>query len=242
MHGRQRGVAITQLSDIRRGAKEEGFALHPIKTRPAYLKGYGFAPDAVIDVGVHDGTPWLYRSFPGAHFVLVDPQAECEAAVKAGVQPKSWDFRAVALGAEPGRAVLNVPQTEPGKGGAMASLMERTDKLADSFTEVSAREVPVMTLDDLAADIPGRLGLKIDTEGFELDVLRGGAETLKRCDFAILEMSVTHRFKGVAPPSTVIAELAKAGLQFRDVLAVAANAGKKAQPRHMDVLFTRWLT
>lgn len=216
--------------------------MHPIKTRPAYLKGYGFAPDYVIDVGVHEGTPWLYRSFPDAHFVLVDPQAECEAAVKAGVSPKSFDFRAVALGAAQGKAMLNVPETEPGKGGAMASLMERTDKLADSFTQVTTREVPVITLDDLAADLPGRIGLKIDTEGFELDVLRGGSATLKRCDFVILEMSVTHRFKGVAPPSTAIAELAKAGLQFRDVLAVAAHAGKKAQPRHMDVLFTRWLS
>lgn len=242
MHGTQWGDALTEMADIRRAAKSEGFALHPIKTRPPYLKGYGFAPDFVIDVGVHAGTPWLYRAFPEAHFVLVDPQAECEALVKAGVAPKSWDFRAVALGAEQGTAVLNVPETAPGKGGAMASLLERTDKLADSFTEVMPREVPVLTLDDLAADLPGRIGLKIDTEGFELNVLRGGADTLKRCDFVILEMSVTHRFKGVAPPSTVIAHLAKAGLEFRDVLAVAANAGKKAQPRHMDVLFTRWLS
>jgi len=231
---------LSNGADIRRAARDEGFALHPIKTRPLYLKAYEFTPDYVIDVGVHDGTPWLYRSFPDAHFVLVDPQAECEAAVKADVSPKKFDFRAVALGAEQGKALLSVPQTEPGKGGAMASLKERTDKLADSFTDVAKREVPVITLDMLAADLSGRLGLKIDTEGFEFEVLKGGAETLKRCDFVILEMSVTHRFKGVAPPSAVIAELAKAGLEFRDVLAMAAHAGKKAQPRHMDVLFTRW--
>ena len=153
----------------------------------------------MIDVGVHDGTPWLYRSFPDAHFVLVDPQAECEAAVRAGVAPKSFDFRAVALGAEQGKALLSIPETEPGKGGAMASLKDRTDNLALSFSDVAKREVPVITLDMLAADMPGRLGLKIDTEGFEYEVLRGGSETLKRCEFVILEMSVTHRFEGVAP-------------------------------------------
>lgn len=240
MSGIERGSALSDVAGIRRAARDEGFTLHPWKTRPPYLKGYGFAPDYVIDVGVHDGTPWLYRSFPDAHFVLVDPQAECEAAVKAGVSPKRFDFRAVALGAAQGKAMLSVPETEPGKGGAMASLMERTDKLVDSFTDVAKREVPVITLDMLAADLQGRIGLKIDTEGFELDVLQGGSETLKRCDFVIVEMSVTHRFKGVAPPSAMIAELAKSGLEFRDVLAVAAHAGKKAQPRHMDVLFTRW--
>ncbi|MEP3346561.1 MAG: FkbM family methyltransferase [Litoreibacter sp.] len=240
MYDVQWGVALTQIADIRRAARDEGFALHPIKTRPPYLKAYEFTPDCVIDVGVHDGTPWLYRSFPDAHFVLVDPQAECEAAVKAGVSPKSFDFRAVALGAEQGKAMLSVPETEPGKGGAMASLKRRTDNLVHSFSDVAKREVPVITLDMLAADLTGRLGLKVDTEGFEYEVLKGGAETLKRCEFVILEMSVTQRFEGVAPPSAVISEMAKAGLEFRDVLATAAHAGKKAQPRHMDVLFTRW--
>lgn len=228
------------LDEVRRTLKSEGMLAHPIKTRAFYLKGYGFAPDVVFDVGVHDGTPWLYKSFPDAQFVLIDPQAGSEAAVRSTGIPQQFDFVSVAVGAENGVATLNLPETAPGKGGAMASLLTRTDRLANSFTRVDRLEVPVKRLDDIAADYSGRCGLKIDTEGFEAAVLQGAPETLKRCDFVILELSLSKRFDGVAPPSQVVALLADAGLEMRDILAVADGAGKRAQPRHMDVLFTRW--
>ena len=36
--------------------------------------------------------------------------------------------------------------------------------------------------------------------------------------------------------------LADAGLEIRDVLNIGAGPGKKARPRYLDVLFTRWAT
>ena len=55
-------------------------------------------------------------------------------------------------------------------------------------------------------------------------------------------MSVAHRFQNTAPPSALIAHLAAAGLEFRDILAAATYAGKRPVPQNMDVLFTRWAT
>ena len=228
------------LQDIRRTLKSEGMDVQPLKRRAPYLKGYGFTPDVVFDVGVYDGTPWLYRSFPDARFVLIDPQPDCEAMVRAKGHLGDFDFHAVALGAEEGSAQLTVPSTAPGQGGAMASLLERTDKLAQTFTETESRNVPLRRLDDIAAAYPGRVGLKIDTEGFEVPILRGAVRTLERCDFVILELSLTPRFDGVEPPSAATALLAAAGLELRDVLDTASGPGKRAQPRHIDALFTRW--
>ena len=71
-------------------------------------------------------------------------------------------------------------------------------------------------------------------------MLAGGPDTLKRCEFVILELSVTERFTQSTPPSAAIALLADAGLELRDILAIADGPGKRAQPRHMDVMFTRW--
>lgn len=228
------------LGEVRRLLKSEGLALHPIKTRAYYLQGYALAPDVVFDVGVHDGTPWLYDSFPQARFVLIDPQAECEATVRAQGKLPDFDFHGVALGPDTGEITLNVPETAPGRGGAMASVLERTDVLAESFTSVQARTVPMARLDDIAAGYDGRVGIKIDTEGFETAVLQGAADTLTRCDFVILELSVTERFAQTAPPSSAITLLAAAGLELRDVLAIADGPSKRARPRHMDVMFTRW--
>ena len=228
------------LGEIRRLARAEGFAVHPLKTRAWYLKGYQFTPDVLIDVGVDRGTPWFYAACPAAKLVLIDPLEEYTERAADCVDGRDVTFHTVALGAERGQAVLQVPETEKGVGRAMSSLLDRQDNLARSFTAISERRVPVVPLDEIAQDLPGRFGLKIDTEGYEGPVLAGATETLKRCDFVILEMSVSARFEGVAPPSEIVARLGEAGLELRDVLATADGPGKRAQPRHMDVLFTRW--
>ena len=90
------------------------------------------------------------------------------------------------------------------------------------------------------AGYPGRVGLKIDTEGFELEVLQGASDTLDRCDFVILELSVTRRFEGIAPPSRIFAELARHGLELRDMLRVTGDGRGGPHPRLFDALFTRW--
>ncbi|MGC3939165.1 FkbM family methyltransferase [Roseobacter sp. EG26] len=230
------------LQDLRRTLKSEGMVAHPIKTRPPYLRGYGFAPDVVMDVGVDNGTPWLYRSFPQARFVLIDPQPASAERVRDKGHLEEFHFHASALGAQEGKATLMVPHSDKGEHPAMASLLRRTDQRAKSFTKLDKHYVPVRKLDDIAVAYSGNLGLKIDTEGSELEVLKGATETLKRCEFVILEMSLTQRFAGVGMPSEVVAILADAGLEWRDVLHVGAPAGKKARPRYMDVLFTRWVS
>ncbi|WP_299688907.1 FkbM family methyltransferase [uncultured Tateyamaria sp.] len=223
------------LGELRELARKEGLVIHPHKTRPFYLRTYGFEPATVFDVGVFEGTPWLYDSFPDAHFVLIDPQGDLP-----GPRPAKGDFHAVAVGSAPGQMTLTIPETKPGQGGAMASLLERRDALAGSFTDTKTRDVPVVTLDSLATGHVGPFGIKIDTEGFEAQVLAGATETLKQTDFVILELSMARRFEGVDPPSAAIATLAAHGLEMRDVLAIADGPTKRSQPRHMDLLFTRW--
>jgi hypothetical protein len=112
--------------------------------------------------------------------------------------------------------------------------------MARRITGYLETEVEVTTLDLLAAGIGGRLGLKIDVEGHEADVLRGAAGTLPRCDFVILELSLTPRFAQTSPPSTLFALLGAAGLELRDVLRSTGDGRGGPAPRLFDVLFTRW--
>lgn len=228
------------LRELRDLVKAEGLTVHPIKTRAWYLRSYGFSPDVVIDVGVENGTRWLYEAWPDAKLVLVDPLSESRERVAQCCAGRDFAFHNVALGATHDTMSLQVPETEKGIRLAMSSLLSRQGGIVGKFTNVIKRDVKVVPLDELAAAYPGRVGLKIDTEGFEGPVLEGGAVTLKRCDVVILEMSVTQRFAGVSPPSHLVRMLSDAGLEMRDILSIADGPQPRAKPRYMDVMFTRW--
>lgn len=232
-------LAATE-DEARRYLRGRGLIAVADKESPAHLRAYDFSPDLVIDVGVDHGTPFLYEAFPDTRFLLIDPRAESQAAVAAGNPPRHYDFACVALGPEVGEATLRIPVSAKGTQGAMAGMRARTDAMAGQMAREEARVVPMVTLDSLTADRPGRIGLKIDTEGFEHDILLGAKETLTRCDFVILEFSVTRRFEGVARPSQITALLAAAGLEFRDVLRTTGDGRGGPTPRLFDVLFARW--
>ncbi|SEN79306.1 methyltransferase, FkbM family [Pseudorhodobacter antarcticus] len=227
---------------VNRFLRRKGLTAVVDKSRAEHLLSFKLLPEVIFDIGVDQGTPFLYQAFPEARFALVDPRHESAAALTATDAPGDAEFFETALGATPGTMTLTIPHSERGEEGAMASLRTRIDRLASKFIKLETRQVPVTTLDRLAAKMQGRIGLKIDTEGFEDEVLKGAVETLKRTDFVILELSLVQRFDGITPPSQIISRLAAAGLEFRDVLRMTGDGKGGSAPRLMDVLFTRWPT
>jgi FkbM family methyltransferase len=233
-------TAQIDRAQVNRFLRRKGLTAIADKSKSQHLQSFGLTPDVVFDVGVDMGTPFLYQAFPAARFALIDPRAESRAALTGPDAPRDAQFFETALGAAPGTLTLHIPHSDKGEQGAMASLRQRTDTLSAKFSRVDTRSVPVTTLDGIAAQFDGRIGLKIDTEGYEDEVLAGAAETLRRTDFVILELSLIQRFEGIAPPSRLITRLAAAGLEFRDVLRMTGDGKGGGAPRLMDVLFTRW--
>lgn len=227
-------TAQIDRAHVNRFLRRKGLTAVADKSTAAHLQSFGLHPDVVFDVGVDTGTPFLYQAFPNARLALIDPRAAITTL------PPNAQFFETALGAAPGTLTLTIPHSAKGEQGAMASLRIRTDSMAAKFTHTETRQVPVTTLDSLAAQFPGRVGLKIDAEGFEDDILQGATETLRRTDFVILELSLIQRFAGLTPPSHIITRLAAAGLEFRDVLRMTGDGKGGGAPRLMDVLFTRW--
>lgn len=232
--------AVADRADLRRRLRREGLVAQPDRSTAAHLRAHGFRPEVIFDVGVADGTPQLYRAFPDAHFVLIDPRPEVIAALTGPAAPSSASFHAVALGASPGRMELETPVTAKGTLSSRASLNRPVGPMARAITGFYRQMVEVTTLDAIAAAYPGQAGLKIDTEGHEADVLAGGVATLQRCQFVILELSLAERFQPASRPSTIFAMLAAAGLEFRDILRTTGDGAGGSIPRLIDALFTRW--
>ncbi len=198
------------------------------KLNADYLGGYGFAPRTVVDVGVLNGTPFLYDCFPDAKFVLVDPLEESRQAVEAAYGARlNFDFHLCGASERPGAFTLRVP-----RGGlAKASTARRARLTAD----VSEREIVTRPLDDICAGYHGPFGLKIDTEGHELSVLRGARNLLRECEFVIAEVSIKRRFENGYRFSEVIGFMAGEGFEVHSFLS-----GFTRSPRMSDVLFVKW--
>lgn len=182
----------------------------------------GFLPDVntVIDVGVAYGTGWLYSRFPDANLVLIDPVPNPELAQTLG--DRRHTFVETALGAHPGTAVAHVDLDESG----LSSLHQRSE-LTRTENRVRETEVRMTRLDDVVAEtVPSdhRIGLKIDTEGYELEVLAGASATLQRCEFVVCEASVLARFDQNYRLDDLVMIMREAGFGVGAVLSAYRDA------------------
>jgi hypothetical protein len=60
--------------------------------------------------------------------------------------------------------------------------------------------------------------VKLNTEGYELEIVRGMTETARRLGFLICEISAMNRFEGSYDFSEPVAELSALGLRFYNFL------------------------
>jgi FkbM family methyltransferase len=157
-----------------------------------HVSAQGFAPATVVDVGVASGTPELYAAFPHARLLLVEPLAEYAGALEGLRAQRGAEIAQAAAGAEPGTLELTVHRVL-----ACSSVVgERQGDEAD----VTRREVPVVRVDALCAErgLPGPYVVKVDVEGFELDVLTGAEAILPETELVLLEVSL-FRLNGANP-------------------------------------------
>jgi FkbM family methyltransferase len=195
------------------------------------LKALGFAPATVIDVGVANGTHELYEAFPDSHHVLVEPLPEHAPELGRIVgRLRRAEHVPAAAGATSGVAVLNV-----------ASDLQMTSTYAVADRRYSTREkrtVPSVTLDEIwtTRGLVAPALVKVDAEGSELDVLRGGDAVLGHCEYLIVEVAVREVFIGAPEIHQVIQYLAERGFVVEDILSLARR-GARGELSMMDVAF-----
>ena len=201
----------------------------------AHLRRFGFAPRTLVDVGVGPGTPPLYDAFPEAHLVLVEALSEYEDDLRRILAARDGAYHLSALGSAEGRQTIHI---EPGNR-MKSSLLPRT-ALTETGDSLTTREIPVTTLDRLleAQRFEPPFGLKIDTEGFELEVIRGAERFVRDAIFVIAEASVAERFEGGYRFAELVGEMAGHGFQVCDFLEVSRSS-RAPEPRYVDVLFRR---
>ena len=183
--------------------------------------------DVLIDIGIgHQGTEGLYEYFPESRKIFIDPLEETRLAVDHYLPNNSDNvFYTTALGSSEGEVNLIV-RHPISRSGAMEIQND------DSAAEI--RVVPQTTLDKLLSQshIQGTIGIKIDAEGFELEILKGGGDAMRSASFIILELPIDQRrFKNGYSFEDAIFFMSKHGYQ---VVAIRPSGDGT---NHCDVAF-----
>jgi FkbM family methyltransferase len=203
------------------------------------LKRSGFDPRTVIDVGVGNGTPWLYSAFPKAKFILFEPLRRFDPSIQHAMRGFDYQVHYCALGEKQGTMNIAVNEAHP-TSSSMATYSGPYLELASAaepdsvFTETA---VPVMTLDDFAP-FAGPAVLKLDVEGFEGHVLRGGHAALRGVDIIISEVSVARRTDLELSFGALVSCVEGMGFSVMNIAEIK-HIGRNGAIAYMDVVFAR---
>ena len=192
---------MSRLSTVvLRGLARRGFTLqrHPAWRRQRLMAERGV--DVVLDVGAaRGGYAGELRAFGyDGRIVSFEPLAAAFADLEAAaVGDPRWTCVHSALGSTVGRQAINIASNSD--SSSLLPMADEHRSAAPQVDYVGEEEISVARLDDLAPEHlndASRPFLKIDTQGFEKEVLVGGADTLARCVGLQLELSFAPMYSG----------------------------------------------
>lgn len=207
----------------------------------------------VLDVGANRGQ---YHDFLRdrvgytGRIVSFEPIVDLAAALclRAAVEAPKWEIRACGLGAAEEQRDLHVMRGTSYSSFCQPAEVAVKDRIAAKNVVERVERVVVRRLDDVVADGlplgPGGTWLKIDTQGWDLEVLRGAARTLRVISGLQIELSAISIYQGMPDYLTVLGELRRLGFEVgalmpvnRDVLGrvIEFDCALVAAPERLQV-------
>jgi FkbM family methyltransferase len=174
-----------------------------------------YSIDCVIDVGANSGQYGAFLRSMGfdGWIVSFEPvKSVFEKLTDSAKEDAKWICYNFALGDKPEKKIINVYSSS-----VFSSFLDASDYskgIWKSLETVTPEEVTVKMLDDIFFEISERTGchhfyLKLDTQGYDLNVFHGGLKSLTKVDAIQTELSLIHVYKEMRAPYEVLAEFNK---------------------------------
>lgn len=191
---------------IRRLINIAGFDLHRLRPslNPAFqlLKGLDhFKVDLVLDIGANIGqfaSDLRSVGYQG-QVVSFEPLTDAHQLLKAkAAKDRSWIIhQRCAIGDFDGEIDINIAGNS--LSSSVLPMLETHAAAASGSSYIGTEKAPIYQLDSVAAAYvrkAHRYFVKIDTQGFEWQVLDGGSKTLEWAQGVMCEMSLVSLYEG----------------------------------------------
>lgn len=193
------------------------------------MASHGFSPKTIIDVGAYEGN-WsrmAMKIWPSPRLIMVEPNVEKKSRLTQLAQELDATLICELLGAENGQEVTFYIM-ESG-----SSIMEERSPLPRQIEKRQLR-----TLDSLLKNIEGPGLLKIDAQGFELEILKGTSALLDCFEAVLLEVAVIEINQGAPLLHDVVAFMKARGYVTYDILEIHRRPLDKAL-NQVDMMFIK---
>lgn len=217
---------------LKRYVKAELLEVPDVEASLRRMKRLRFAPVTAIDIGAYVGnwTRSFKQIFPDSQVLMIEPQRTKLAALKSvAAELSKVEWRSALLGPE-----------------AQDTVGFHESETASSVLEEAANRqppnsyMPMTTLDAITVGTPfvGPDFIKLDVQGYELEILKGGTNTLASAEVVMMEVNLIALHDG-APLFHESAEyMGRHGFQIYDVCGLMRRPYDGALWQ-ADVIFVR---
>ena len=185
----------------------------------------------VIDVGANNGgygRTLRQLGFKG-RIVSFEPVKNCfDDLTRISAHDPDWHCHNFALGAEKKQMTIHVPSSSD-----FASFLTVSDKARqiwnDDFSKVVSQEVQIQRLDEVFQDLilplkkEKSIFLKMDTQGFDLEVIKGGQGILDQITGLQSELSVFPIYDQMPDYITAFSLFKECGFEVSGIYPVSRD-------------------
>jgi len=162
-------------------------------------KSLGLNDSGILDVGGAIGnTAILFaKKNPNSHIWVFEPILETRSKLTNAVSTyNNITIVPKAVGNSIGRTVINMANRITSSSILSLKTEQNSKAFSDTLIKQGEEEIEITTLDSEIPHDKKISILKIDVQGYELEVLKGAADTLRRTAVVVLELNNHENYEG----------------------------------------------
>jgi FkbM family methyltransferase len=193
----------------------------------------GFKPNVIYDIGAYKGewTKEVISIFPSSSFYMFEGQVSKEGSLNKITKlfPDQVKYHIGLLGAISGEEVIFHEYETASSVHSEYYKTEAVDKISY-----------LQTLDEVLQKWNWPLPdfIKLDTQGYEIEILKGGSKSLLSAELILMEVSFLEIYKGAPLFHDVISQMSEWGFQVYDICTLMRRPLDQALYQ-ADVLFVK---